>query len=780
MGKKLWKWILRILVTVIAIAALAVLIAILFSGPIAKYVLEKYDTEWIGREMEVDDLDVYLLSGGVNAKSLVFFEADGKTEFLTVDRLKGKIRLWPLLSRRVEIDTLYLGNPICGIVQDGETFNWDDLVAFYASDSDPARVQDKKGSSWEVNIRGIHLDNGEVTYQNRGLTDGYAVDQFNLLSPGFSTEHGLIPFRGDLHFVDVGGQLRINGSYDYKSMEYDAGIAINTVGLKLFYPYLAEYLKVDTLGGIMTIITRIKGDFEGDIDYEGSGYLLMEGFHMISEERDSIAAFNLLVMEVDSFNSRQKLMKVTQLALDQPYVHFARYQEGDNFSALLKHPTTETDSILAATEGTIVPGQEYFNVFIYLGEYARYLAREYVSSEYAAEKIEMINGAIDFEDYTLEDQVKFKLREIRMSSSKFDNEEQYATFDLHTVINQNARLQATWTVNPKDILDMDLEYELHGLSITSLSPYCYFYTGYPLSHGQVLLSGEVHIHDRKVDSENSLFLEDVFVDKRQFDNPPYKVPVRLAVALLRNLNGDVRLKIPVSGSLDDPNFHYWRVIWKVLQNLLVKAAVAPARLLAGLFDVDEESLREVPFAYGETSLSIESLKRLKHLGKVMQGKEEMVLGYYYQGNADLEKDRIAVDHCRKLYIEEKGIDQEMPDDEEAPVELALRDSLFSSFILENSPLGQKLASSQAHCRAMYGEEALDLLYPVLIKKREDAFQSYLTDSLGIDPSRIQPWLPDTATVMDTLFLVRPTFLLNFAIGDPDPSGVNGLKPEEDM
>lgn len=767
---------MRFIMGILVLAVFTAVIAVLFAGPIAKYFLQKYDTQWIGREMEVDALHIYLLNGWVKASDIVFFEADGKNEFLTADHLNGKVRLWPLVSKRVEIDTLFLGHPVCGIIQDGDDFNWDDLVAFYSSDDEmPAPPDD--GSSWEVNIRKIHLDEGEVSYANTGLNDNYRINQLEFLSPGFSSEHGLIPFRGGFNFVDVGGHLRIRGSYDYKSLVYDTRIAIDTVGLDLFYPYLTEYLKVDELGGRMSIYTRIKGDFDGEIDYMGKGYVLMDQFKLISEEQDSVAAFNILVMELDSFNSAEKLMRITQLAMDQPYIHFARYPQGDNFTALLKHESEEADTILSSTSGSIVPGQDYFNVFIYLGEYARYLAREYVRSDYVAERIELQNGAIDFEDYTLEDNATFKLREIRMSTSKFDNDDAYANFDLSTVINQNAEFTAKWKVNPKDILDMDLDYRLHGLSITSLSPYCYFYTGYPLSHGEVLLEGDVHIHDRKVKSDNYLYLEDVFVDKKQFDNPPYKVPVRLAVALLRNLEGDVRLKIPVSGSLDDPNFHYWRVIWKVLQNLLVKAAVAPVRLLASAFEVDEESLREIPFAYGETTISRESARRLKHLGKVMKGKEEMVLGYYQQGNAELEKDNIAVDFCRKLYMEEKGLDPAQLTDKNAPVELALRDSLFSSFILENSPLERKLASSQEHCRTMYGQDSLDALYPQLARGRLRAFQSYLTDSLGISPERIRPWQPDSAAVMDTLFLVRPTFLLHFDVAESDSTFGKPAEPE---
>ena len=39
--------------------------------------------------------------------------------------------------------------------------------------------------------------------------------------------------------------------------------------------------------------------------------------------------------------------------------------------------------------------------------------------------------------------------------------------------------------------------------------------------------------------------------------------------------GRIELDVPVKGSLDDPKFNVWSVVWQVLENLLVKAATAP-------------------------------------------------------------------------------------------------------------------------------------------------------------------------------------------------------------
>ena len=55
------------------------------------------------------------------------------------------------------------------------------------------------------------------------------------------------------------------------------------------------------------------------------------------------------------------------------------------------------------------------------------------------------------------------------------------------------------------------------------------------------------------------------------------LPVKLAVALLKDRNGVIDLPLPVTGSLDDPKFRLGPIIWKVLLNILEKAVTAPVR-----------------------------------------------------------------------------------------------------------------------------------------------------------------------------------------------------------
>ncbi len=80
-----------------------------------------------------------------------------------------------------------------------------------------------------------------------------------------------------------------------------------------------------------------------------------------------------------------------------------------------------------------------------------------------------------------------------------------------------------------------------------------------------------------------------------------KLPVRLAVALLKDRKGEIHLDLPLTGQIDDPKFSVWGIVVKIIVNLLVKAATSPFALLGAIFGGGEE-LSYLEFDPGTTDL----------------------------------------------------------------------------------------------------------------------------------------------------------------------------------
>ncbi len=118
-----------------------------------------------------------------------------------------------------------------------------------------------------------------------------------------------------------------------------------------------------------------------------------------------------------------------------------------------------------------------------------------------------------------------------------------------------------------------------------------------------------------------------------------KLPVLLAVALLKNSRGVIDIRLPISGSLDDPKFSVGGLIIQVIVNLITKAVTAPFALLSAAFGGGEE-LSTLVFAPGSAVLPPEAQKRIDTLGKALADRPALKLDV--AGRADPSTDADAL------------------------------------------------------------------------------------------------------------------------------------------
>src|SRR5207248_1899921 len=98
-----------------------------------------------------------------------------------------------------------------------------------------------------------------------------------------------------------------------------------------------------------------------------------------------------------------------------------------------------------------------------------------------------------------------------------------------------------------------------------------------------------------------------------------KLPVRLAVALLKDRNGRILLDVPIDGNLDDPEFHFGRVIGRVLANVITKLVTSPFAALGSVFGGKGEDVSFIDFEAGRSDSTPNADQKIGHL---LSGLEE--------------------------------------------------------------------------------------------------------------------------------------------------------------
>ena len=253
-------------------------------------------------------------------------------------------------------------------------------------------------------------------------------------------------------------------------------------------------------------------------------------------------------------------------------------------------------------------------------------------------EITLQGGRINLSDKSVKPEFSTSLSELGGRISGLSNEENTtADVELRAKLNDYAPLEITGKINPlREDLYVDLKARIKDLDLSPATPYSGKFVGYTIEKGKLSFDLKYLIVKRKLESQNQIFF-DQFTLGDKVDSPQAtKLPVKLAVALLKDRKGEIKLDLPVTGSLDDPKFSVWGVILKILLNLISKAATSPFSLLGAVVGGGEE-LSFVEFDYGRSTLADPNVKKLETITKALQDRPSLKMDI--EGHVDMEKDR---------------------------------------------------------------------------------------------------------------------------------------------
>lgn len=188
---------------------------------------------------------------------------------------------------------------------------------------------------------------------------------------------------------------------------------------------------------------------------------------------------------------------------------------------------------------------------------------------------------------------------------------------VKAMVDHSAPVDISGQLNPlrKDRV-LDIKARVTDIDLTSVSTYSGRYIGYGISKGKLSMNVAYQIRDRKLTAQNQLYLDQLtFGDRVDSPNATH-LPVQLAVALLRDRNGVIDLNLPISGTLDDPQFSVGGILLRAFVNLITKAVTSPFALLGSMFGGGDE-LSFIDFDAGLASLPANGPGKLTSLAKAL-------------------------------------------------------------------------------------------------------------------------------------------------------------------
>jgi hypothetical protein len=253
--------------------------------------------------------------------------------------------------------------------------------------------------------------------------------------------------------------------------------------------------------------------------------------------------------------------------------------------------------------------------------------------------ISFTNNVFSFTDRSQKSQVNLSVRDFGGTIAGISTEQlQHADINLAAKVDGVGPVAIIGAINPFDDHQTNkLTITLKDMDLTPASPYSGKFAGYRIAQGKLNLDLAYEVVGKKLDSKNVITI-DQFNFGEKVDSPDAtKLPVRLAVAILKDVDGKIVLDVPVAGRLDDPQFRIGRVVTRTLLNILEKVATSPFSLIGAIVGGGGEELSYQDFAPGSAGLSDSARQKLDLMQKALQARPALRLEI--AGSIDPDGDR---------------------------------------------------------------------------------------------------------------------------------------------
>lgn len=222
--------------------------------------------------------------------------------------------------------------------------------------------------------------------------------------------------------------------------------------------------------------------------------------------------------------------------------------------------------------------------------------------EFAVERIRVNRGLVDFNDRFVRPNYSARLSELQGSLGAFSSTSSLmAPLTVRGKVAGTGLLEIDGQLKPGAPVAMDVAANATDIELAPLSPYAAKYTGYAIERGKLSAKLRYKVEPGgQLVASNQLILNQLSFGERVDSPDATTLPVRFAVALLKDGNGVIDVNLPVSGSLNDPEFSVGGLVWKLILNLIGKALTSPFALFSG-GDSAEEA--QVAFMPGGTELT---------------------------------------------------------------------------------------------------------------------------------------------------------------------------------
>lgn len=556
-------------------------------------------------EMTVEGFDLPSSDKSVDAKSRLKFA-----------HFSVNLSIFPLLKKELRISSIVLKEAQAQFVifKNGAT-NW-------AMKKDPEEKESssKEKSTWVLTLEHIQMDRSSLDFLDKTHVRplDLPLGPLSLTASNISTSLGSETSLNSLA-ISVGekGHLKINGVLSPDP--FTANLNLDILGLPLDFltAYLSDKTYLTLKEGQLDLLGTLKYD-KGNILFNGNS--LIRQFKLEQEEsKESVLSWEKMDLQGIKLQTVPLSLRVDTLALTKPKTEVIIRKDGTlNFKSFLRsekpsqaNTTAETSSEEQTSKTPVAKAEDFSSEKPF---------------QFSIAKISLTDGELDFTDQTIRPNFSAHVHGLggTVDPISSSTSEKILT-DLNGLVEDYGKFKAKGYVipsNPKLALNLDVNF--HNIEMTTFTPYSGHFAGYEIKKGKLFLDLNYTLLNNRIKGKNDVLLDQFTLGNKVESEKATNLPLKLALALMKDRKGQIKFKLPVEGDVNSPSFSLGNLIFTALKNMLINIIAAPFDFISSLIGGGKD-LQLVYFEPGTNTLQKDQEEKFAKIAQALEERPNLAV-----------------------------------------------------------------------------------------------------------------------------------------------------------
>ncbi|MCQ3033070.1 DUF748 domain-containing protein [Pseudomonas syringae] len=588
---------------------------------------------------------------------------------------------------------------------------------------------------WQVLLKDVQLRDYQVHLADRSQKEPVALDvgPLNLDMQNFDSLNKS-PFTLKLD-TGVGKQGKLTAAGDVNLNPVSAKLQVTTrdIDLRVAQAYISPFIQLELRSGMLGSDLAVNLKSTEPLAFNINGKAQVEQLHTLdTQKKRDFLKWQKLTLEGLNYEHGDSL-NIAKVNLEQPYARFM----------INNDRTTNIDDLLIPQPADKKPVAK-----------TSASARKEKPLGIRIGEVNINDGSANFADFSLTPNFATAVQQLNGRIGTLDNRQSNpATVNVNGKVDRYAPVTIKGSLNPFDPMSaLDIATSFKRVELTTLTPYSGKFAGYRIRKGRLNLDLHYKITKGQLKAENKVVVEQLELGEKVDSPDAVDLPLKLAVALLKDMDGKISIELPVSGDLNNPQFSVMPIVWQTLRNLVVRAAASPFKFIGGLVSGGgSEDLSSIRFAPGATELSAETQKALDTLATAL--KERPTLRLEIEGTSAASSDgpflaqqRLEREYQYTYYkilqrrgdkVPARAAMVDVPDNEKAP----MLEGIYRARLKKQPPaqwadLGKEERSNKMRAEIIQFWSGNEVLLRELGQNRASSIKDYLVDKGKLEDERV--------------------------------------------